>query len=160
MIQELYTYVSSLLAEIIAGRIYPDNLPEKPVYPAIVYTLESDDPDYLLDGTPIGTHTSQVQFEIVGKDAAEVDFLGRTIDRLLNGYRGKMGGEPLPAQSLSELAGMSLADLVAMSAEVTEGITALVRRTNDSQTSTAYDDGGDTWLYIRQQDYSIRWKNL
>ncbi len=107
--------------------VSPVSASETADYPIILYQLVTDRPTHLLDGT-VPTTTSDVRLEIMGLDHAQVDSIAATISDALDGYRGTMGD-----------------------------IFVIVKRLDGGDSATVYDPAEDAWVYVRQQEYEVRW---
>jgi hypothetical protein len=86
---------STNIANEFGERIYADTAPQNAVYPFILLSDLSAQPEYYLEGE-VGTHTSQIQVDVWtdgtgGKQKANE--LGELVRNRLSGYRGTIGGE-------------------------------------------------------------------
>lgn len=159
MQQEFYTFCSSLLADFIGDRLYPDNLPQNATLPAAVYSITGEEVQHLLSGQPVGVVTTTVQIEIGGPDSAQVDQIARAFALLLDGYRGHMGKEGLDALTWEELTALDWATLAQMNVSTT-GIDASCQLVGQDANNFIQPDGSGERVYVRQQDYSIRWEKM
>lgn len=81
------------LGALIADRMFPDELPQAPTYPAAVYTVVSGPRDYTLDG-PSGLVPFRVQFDLYGATASAAQALRSALIADLSGYKGETPTSP------------------------------------------------------------------
>lgn len=75
----------------VAGRIYPDRLPDPPVLPALVYQRVSTVRDAAYDGAPEFVE-ARFQVDVWSRQAAERRAIARAVSAALLGHHGMMGG--------------------------------------------------------------------
>lgn len=79
------------VAAIAAGRIYPEALPQEPVYPAIVYHRVGTGRSIHMGGAD-GLADARFQFDCWGRTFAESRQLSEQVRLAFVGFRGSMGG--------------------------------------------------------------------
>ena len=94
---DLYTMLSTgpALASLVGSRIYPDALPEKCAYPAVIFSRAGTEPVNTIHSTSAGAFVS---FSISGwaRSRAEADAVADAIEEALNTagevITGRLGG--------------------------------------------------------------------
>lgn len=78
---------------ILANRLFPDELPQKPVYPAATYTVVSGPRDYHMDGAS-GLVPFRVQLDLYAETASAVHALRSAVIADLSGFKGTVPVSP------------------------------------------------------------------
>lgn len=78
---------------IIGDRLFPTELPQRPVYPAVVYLIVGGPRDYHQDG-PSGLVPFRVQLDAYAETASGVTALRRAIIADLSGFKGLVPTSP------------------------------------------------------------------
>lgn len=93
--EALHDYLSTHpgLSALIAGRIYPLVLPQKPTLPAITYQRISGLRVRSHQG-PSGLASPRFQFDAWADSYASARTVADELRRALDGFRGMMGGAP------------------------------------------------------------------
>lgn len=78
---------------ILGDRVYPQELPQKPDYPAVVYQVVSGPRDYHHDG-PSGLVPFRVQFDAYALTSSAAYRLRDAIIRDLSGFKGLVPTSP------------------------------------------------------------------
>ncbi len=86
-----YLLSQTAVTDLVDDRLHPSRLPDKPVLPAVVYTVVADVRDYAHDqaldlGRPL------VQLDVWSTRQASALALADALIEALVGYRGAMGG--------------------------------------------------------------------
>ena len=76
---------------LVSTRIYPVNLPQKPTYPAIVYTRISGERTYSFDGAS-GLTSQRFQIDSFASTYSGAKDLSNKIRSAINGFRGTVSG--------------------------------------------------------------------
>jgi hypothetical protein len=129
MLTAFYSWLQSSFGSL--ATICPVSAAETAAYPVLLYQLTADRPTHTLDGVPYIV-TSDVRLEVMSLVHAETDSIANTIAETMDGYRGTM-------------------------TDGTETIFAIVRRLDGGDQATVYDPSEDAWVYIRRQEYQLRW---
>ena len=79
------------VSALVATRIYPVNLPQKPTYPAIVYTRISGERAYSLGG-PSDLASPRFQIDCFASTYSAAKDLASKIRSAINGFRGTVAG--------------------------------------------------------------------
>lgn len=74
---------------LVDTRIYPQSLPQAPNYPAVVYQLVTDVPDYHFGGSAF-LGTPRVQFDLYAEDYRDLTRLKQAVVFALSGFRGEV----------------------------------------------------------------------
>ncbi|QQS08676.1 MAG: DUF3168 domain-containing protein [Phycisphaerales bacterium] len=89
---ELFQFLTTnaALSGLLADRLYPKQLPQNPIYPAIVYHRISGARDYSHDGS--GNRAEpRFQFDCYDRTHVGAKALAEGLRLALSGYRGPMG---------------------------------------------------------------------
>lgn len=87
--EALTTYITANIAAI--GNRYAPLLPQNPVYPAIVFQVIDDIPDYTMEGVG-GLARMRVQHTIFGTTYLSTASVAESLRTLLAGYHGTLSG--------------------------------------------------------------------
>ncbi len=79
------------VAALVSTRIYPVNLPQKPTYPAIVYTRISGDRTYSFEGAS-GLASPRFQIDCFASTYSGGKDLSSKLRSAINGFRGTVSG--------------------------------------------------------------------
>jgi hypothetical protein len=90
--QGLYTLISTQSPEIVGLRIYPNQLPQGVVYPAVSYERLATTQNALLNGVDTLTNVT-VGFDIWADSLSECHTIADQLRTLLNGHQGDLGGK-------------------------------------------------------------------
>lgn len=82
------------ISGMIGGRIYPQELPQGAVLPAVTYTVVSDMTGYTMRGA--GTKRPRFQITAWGETPDDAFTLAGLIEGKLSGFRGLAGGVQIP----------------------------------------------------------------
>ncbi len=96
----LYSYLSTK-AEVTAAvstRIFPQVAAEGTIYPFVVYSVISDNPEHDMDGA-VGLTSINMQIDVWSETIALRMSIAEIIRNVLDGFRGNMGTENLYIQS-------------------------------------------------------------
>lgn len=91
----LFNYLSgySGISDLVSNRIYPDDLPQDPTYPAIVYSLTDED-EIETFSTPDSNLIGVIyEFEVHASTRAEAESIAKQLRLAFKNYSGTMGGE-------------------------------------------------------------------
>lgn len=80
-------------------RVYPDELPQDPTFPAIVYTEIFTGSDYTHDG-PDGVRRSRFQVDCMALTPDEAIAIRREALARLSGFKGEVGSPPIVVQGI------------------------------------------------------------
>lgn len=86
-----YLLADTALKAIIGTKLYPDELPQGTVLPAVVYTKISDQKDHTLTGMS-NLHRPYIQFTAFGTTKAQAVSVSNRLQVLLNDYHGILSG--------------------------------------------------------------------
>ena len=91
--EALFTHITSNAAvgALVTKRVYPVAMPQKPTYPAVVFTFVSGVALESIEGSSNLT-TSRVQLDCWSTDYSQAKDLARAVRTALQGFRGVMGG--------------------------------------------------------------------
>jgi hypothetical protein len=89
----IYAHLTGQAAfsELAGDRLYPQTLPQNPTYPAVRYLVASARLPMAHDG-PGDLKSDRIQFDCYGASKQQVKQLVNAVRRILNGFRGTMGG--------------------------------------------------------------------
>ena len=79
------------VSALIGSRLYAEQMPQNPTYPAVVYSRVSTTQGDLLNGADTLTAV-RIQFDAYAVDYAGVKALATAFRAALNGFRGDLGG--------------------------------------------------------------------
>lgn len=83
---------NSGVSAVVANRVYPLALPQKPAYPAIRFQRISSTPEHSHGGHS-GVATTRVQFDCFDVTALGAKRLGELVRLALDSFQGTMGGD-------------------------------------------------------------------
>lgn len=88
----LYEFLLSNTAVValVGERVYPSKLPDKPVLPAVVYQIVSNEQTFTHDG-PVALRRPRVQLDVWSHRRLEAERIENAIISAFVGYRGPMG---------------------------------------------------------------------
>lgn len=87
------------VSAFVVDRIYPEELPEAPTYPALVVTKVGGQGQYDMNGDA-GLEFARVQVDVYARGYAEMEAIRTAVRRLLSGYRTPAGsGDPCQIQA-------------------------------------------------------------
>lgn len=76
----------------VNARVWFQQAPERPTQPYIVFHHIYTEPLHVHSGSPMSTIIRVYQFSIFGLSQSAVSAIGNALRRLLDGYKGLMGG--------------------------------------------------------------------
>lgn len=86
----LRAYLQNQLGSLVGGRIHPTRLPDKAIFPAIVYQVITNAGRFAHDA-PIPLRNPRIQFDVWALKASECETIASALEQALLGYRGPMG---------------------------------------------------------------------
>ncbi len=88
----LYEFLAEQVpvAALVSDRIYPSVLPDKPVLPAVVYQVVSNEQTFTHDG-PVPLRRPRIQLDVWAKRRLDAERVEGALMAALVGYRGPMG---------------------------------------------------------------------
>jgi hypothetical protein len=93
---------SEPLNTLVSGRVYEEIMPQKEVYPAIVYQIVGGDrPSYSLDGAN-GQVENRLQVTCYATSGILRRALADTFRKAIDGYRGQWGGTEIQSVFIDE----------------------------------------------------------
>ena len=127
----LYNYLTSYsgLSSLVSNRIYPDELPQEPTYPAIVYTLTDEDEVETFQTPESNLISPTYEFECHASTRAGAEAVAKQLRLAFKNYSGVMGGDG--------------------------GITVEAVRKLGRDSDTAYDSSGKVIARISVMDFQI-----
>ena len=81
----------STISALVSTRVYPSRLPQKPSYPAIVFSKIDTDRHIAHDGPGDLAHP-RFQFDCYAQTDAAAENLSNVLRTYINGFRGTFGG--------------------------------------------------------------------
>jgi hypothetical protein len=164
MLASFYSWLQAEFGSL--ATICPVSGAEGASYPIVTYQLVGDRPTHTLDGS-VPTVTSDIRLEIMSLDHADADAIANEVSGALDGFRGVMSsgtgsGLSLSALTLEQLSMLTLDALstLPVNAAGSDSIFVIVKRLDGGDGATVYDPSCDQWVYIRHQDYQIRWVEI
>ena len=85
--------VGGLTGAIVGLRVYPQDLPQKPQLPAVIYMKVSGPRSYNMDG-PGGVTPFRYQFDAIAETVSEAQTLRDAIIADLSGFKGELPTSP------------------------------------------------------------------
>ncbi len=128
-----YSFLTGVtaLTAIVGTRIYPNSLPQNPVFPALTYALVSAPHDHTLTDAA-GIVRARIQFDAYGYKLSEAVAITEAIRLALQRYTGSFGAKVVLASKLA----------------------------NEQDLSIAPQDASQSWLYRKSSDYIIKLREL
>jgi len=132
MIEEsLYNYLASItdITDIVDDKIYHHHLPQEAVFPVLTFQMISSRHDHDIQGAA-GACTARYQVDCWSRSLAECVELAEAVRQALQGYKGTMEDDHIFFITLDD----------------------------QNNLDEAPKDGSDQWLYRREQDYLIKYR--
>lgn len=124
-----YSFLTSKtgITNLVGARIYPNHLPQSPVFPALTYTLIDAVHDHTLPKAS-GIVSARIQFDVFSHNLSECVAVIEAIRQALQRYTGSYGTEEVLASKC----------------------------VSDRNLSEAPQDGSQNWLYRKSSDYLLK----